>query len=62
MYEQIVDENYIYEEKEEIVTVKDEDNLSNLKKELIKLSKSKLSDYLENNPLFSKVKYEDGRY
>ena len=62
LYEQIVDENYIYEEKEDIVTVKDEDNLSNLKKELIKLSKSKLSDYLENNPLFSKVKYEDGRY
>lgn len=62
LYEQIVDENYIYEEKEEIVTVKDEDNLSNLKKELIKLSKSKLSDYLENNPLFSRCKYEDGRY
>lgn len=62
LYEQIVDENYIYEEKEEIVTVKDEDNLNSLKKELIKLSKSKLSDYLENNPLFSRCKYEDGRY
>ena len=62
LYEQIIDENYIYEEKEEIVVVKDEDNLSSLKKELIKLSKSKLSDYLENNPLFSRCKYEDGRY
>lgn len=61
LYEQIIDENYIYEEKEEVV-VKDEDNLSILKKELIKLSKSKLSDYLDDNPLFSKVKYEEGRY
>ena len=62
LYEQIIDENYIYEEKEEIVITKDEDNLNSLKKELIKLSKSKLSDYLENNPLFSRCKYEDGRY
>ena len=36
--------------------------LSELQKNQIKLSKSNLSTYLEENPLFSTVKYEDGRY
>lgn len=38
------------------------DKLSILKKEKIAESKEKLSKYLETHPLFSKAKYEDGRY
>lgn len=38
------------------------DPLQTLKKNQIKLSKNNLSKYLEDNPLFSKCKYEDGRY
>lgn len=58
-YEQIVDVNYVFEEHEDEVI--DNSNLANAKSELIKLSKFNLSEYLENNPLFSTVKYEDGR-
>jgi hypothetical protein len=58
-YEQIVDVNYVFEEhKDEVI---DNNNLAKAKSELIKLSKFNLSEYLENNPLFSTVKYEDGR-
>ena len=58
-YEQIVDVNYVFEEhKDEVI---DNSNLTNAKSELIKLSKFNLSEYLEDNPLFSTVKYEDGR-
>lgn len=60
-YEQVVDVNYIHKE-EEIDNIQLDENLEIAKKELIKLSKEKLSDHLENNPLFSTVKYEDGRY
>ena len=60
LYEEIVDENYVFEEKKETKIVSDD--LTNLKKELIKLSKEELSTYLESNPLFSRVKYEEGRY
>lgn len=38
------------------------DPLQTLKENQIKLSKNNLSKYLEDNPLFSKCKYEDGRY
>lgn len=38
------------------------DPLETLKKNQIKLSKNNLSKYLEENPLFSKCKYEEGRY
>ena len=62
LYEQIIDESYIFEEKEEVKTNSQIDDLSSIKKELIKLSKSKLSKYLEDNPLFSRVKYSEGRY
>lgn len=62
LYEQIIDESYIFEEKEEVKTNSQIDDLSSIKKELIKLSKSKLKEYLEKNPLFSKVKYSEGRY
>lgn len=62
LYEEIIDENYIHEEVEEVMEVVIDDELSPLKNELIKLSKSELSNYLENNPLFSTVKYKDGRY
>lgn len=62
LYEQIIDESYIFEEKEEVKTNSQIDDLSSIKKELIKLSKSKLKEYLEENPLFSKVKYSEGRY
>ena len=58
-YEQIVDVNYVFEEHEDEVI--DNSNLANAKSELIKLSKFNLSEYLEDNPLFSTVKYEDGR-
>lgn len=58
-YEQIVDVNYVFEEREDKVV--DNNNLAKAKSELIKLSKFNLSEYLENNPLFSTVKYEDGR-
>lgn len=58
-YEQIVDVNYVFEEREDEVI--DNSNLANAKSELIKLSKFNLSEYLEDNPLFSTVKYEDGR-
>ena len=58
-YEQIVDVNYVFEEHEDKVI--DDNNLAKTKSELIKLSKFNLSEYLENNPLFSTVKYEDRR-
>jgi hypothetical protein len=58
-YEQIVDVNYVFEERED--EVKDKGNLAEAKLELIKLSKFNLSEFLENNPLFSTVKYEEGR-
>lgn len=58
-YEQIIDVNYVFEEHEDKVI--DDNNLAKAKSELIKLSKFNLSEYLENNPLFSTVKYEDGR-
>lgn len=63
LYEEIVDENYVFEEKEEVVEdTPQKDELSRLKGELIKLSKQKLSDYLETHPLFSRAKYPEGRY
>ena len=37
-------------------------NILEVQENQIKLSKSNLSTYLEENPLFSTVKYEDGRY
>lgn len=62
LYEQIIDENYIFEEKEDIKEYNQINDLDNIKSELIKLSKSKLKEYLEKNPLLSKVKYSEGRY
>ena len=62
-YEEVIDENYVFiEDEEDIQANNNITDLDKLKKELIKLSKSKLSDYLEDNPLFSKVKYPEGRY
>ena len=62
-YEEVIDENYVFIENEEDIQVNNNvTDLDKLKKELIKLSKSKLSDYLDDNPLFSKVKYSEGRY
>ncbi len=64
LYEEVIDENYVFIEKEEEFQSQGQDsnNLDDLKKELIKLSKSKLLIYLEDNPLFSTVKYPEGRY
>lgn len=62
LYEQIIDENYIFEEKEDIKEYNQINDLDSIKSELIKLSKSKLKEYLEKNPLLSKVKYSEGRY
>lgn len=61
LYEEIIDENYVHEEKTVEINVVIDD-LTSLKYELIKLSKTNLTKYLENNPLFSKVKYKEGRY
>ena len=61
LYEQIIDENYIFEEKEDIKEYNQINDLDSIKLELIKLSKSKLKEYLEKNPLFSKIKYSEGR-
>lgn len=44
------------EEKSTIVTLED------VKKAKIQMSKDNLENYLAENPLFSRVKYEDGRY
>lgn len=60
LYEQIIDENYVFTEKEE--EIQNTSDLSDIKNELIKLSKSILNQYLNNNPLFSTVKYSEGRY
>ena len=38
------------------------DPLQTLKENQIKLSKNSLATYLQDNPLFSKCKYEEGRY
>lgn len=40
----------------------EEATLTELQENQIKLSKSNLSTYLEENPIFSTVKYEEGRY
>lgn len=60
-------EDYEYIKNSDYVPpVIEEDNpeskLESLKMNQIKISKSNLSTYLEENPLFSTVKYEDGRY
>ncbi len=62
LYEQIVDENYVYKEEDEKEEVTETSSLDFIKVELIKLSKSKLATYLEEHPLFSKAKYKEGRY
>lgn len=46
------------EKYEEIIN----QNARSLKEQLIKQSKLDLQEYLNNNPLFSTVKYPDGRY
>lgn len=57
-YTEIVDVNYVYKEEEE----KPLEDLSGAKQELIKLSKHNLAKYLEDHPLESKVKYEEGKF
>lgn len=59
-YEEIIDENYIFEER--TVEERPKDDLIKLKEELIKLSKQKVVDFINENPLFSKAKYKEGRY
>ena len=56
----MVDADYVFNEDE--TEVHDNQNIKRAKKEFIKLSKYNLSQYLEGHPLFSTVKYEDGRY
>ena len=60
LYEEVVDADYVFNEDE--TEVHDNQNIKRAKKEFIKLSKHNLSQYLEGHPLFSTVKYEDGRY
>lgn len=54
---EVDDANYIPPEPP-----KESDVLSELQENQIKLSKLNLSAYLETHPLFSNVKYEEGRY
>lgn len=58
-FKQIVDVNYTFVENKK--EVKENDNLAKVKSELIKLSKANLAQHLELSPMFSTVKYEDGR-
>ena len=60
LYEEVVDADYVFTEDE--TEVHDSQNIKHAKKEFIKLSKYNLSQYLEGHPLFSTVKYKDGRY
>ena len=60
LYEEVVDADYVFTEDE--TEIHDNQNIKHAKKEFIKLSKYNLSQYLEEHPLFSTVKYEDGRY
>lgn len=60
LYEEVVDADYVFTEDE--TEIHDNQNIKHAKKEFIKLSKYNLSQYLEGHPLFSTVKYEDGRY
>ena len=46
----------------EISQEDEEISLTELQENQIKLSKSRLSAYLEDNPLFSTIKYEEGKY
>lgn len=46
----------------EIPQEDEELSLTELQENQIKLSKSNLSTYLEDNPLFSTIKYEEGKY
>lgn len=57
-YTVIEDADYVPPIIEEV----EEPTLSQLQENQIKLSKSRLSAYLEDNPIFSTVKYEEGRY
>lgn len=59
-YEEIIDENYIFEER--TTEERPKDDLTKLKEELIKLSKQKVVDFINENPLFSKAKHKEGRY
>ena len=59
-YEEIIDEDYIFEER--TVEERPKDDLTKLKEELIKLSKQKVVDFINENPLFSKAKHKEGRY
>lgn len=51
-----------YEEIELPSYIKDYETLDEMKSVMIQQSKTNLATFLENNPLFSRVKYEEGRY
>lgn len=57
-YSTIEDVNY----KEIQKKIEELDPLKELKEQRIELSKNNLAQYLKDNPLFSTVKYEEGRY
>lgn len=57
-YSTIEDVNY----KEVQKKIEELDPLKELKEQRIELSKNNLAQYLKDNPLFSTVKYEEGRY
>lgn len=57
---EIDDANYI--PPEDTPPMEDPKELTQLQENQIKLSKLNLSAYLETHPLFSTVKYEEGRY
>lgn len=51
-----------YEEIELPSYIKDYNTIDEMKTVMIQLTKLNLATFLENNPLFSKAKYEEGRY
>lgn len=61
LYTEVIDKDYIFNDQTN-TEIKPTDNLTKIKEELIDLSKSNLHDYLESNPLFSTVKYPEGKY
>lgn len=48
--------------KIELIESNDDESFDSIKQKRVKLSKDNLSKYLEEHPLLSTVKYEEGRY
>lgn len=69
LYNEVLDKSYIAKEineeeqlREQLLLLREKEKIEDLKSRMISLSKDNLKKYLENNPLFSKVKHEEGRF